>query len=184
MVNKIKTLKNLNKKFPRFQLETLLTIIDCIEDEINIFPVTQNPGVNEPIKPIFETPYIPTCDDSNRVASTTDQYNPNLTLTATTKEYTPQEYYEYIKCKETSIENGKEETNEVIATNDNGDVHVYLNGEDCGVEFPAKSKKCPHLSDKTSCKVNILTEEDDDDYDDNISTDNENFKRFFEYSYK
>ena len=183
MVNKIKTLKNLNKKFPRFQLETLLTIIDCIEDEINIFPVTPNPGVNEPIKPIFETPYTPTCDNSNRVASTTDQYNPNLTLTAT-KEYTPQEYYEYIKCKETSIENGEEESNEVVATNDNGDVHVYLNGEECGVEFPAKSKKCPHLSDKTSCKVNILTEEDDDDYDDNISTDNENFKRFFEYSYK
>lgn len=170
MVNKIKTLKNLNQKFPRFQLETLLTIIDCIEDEINIFPVTQNStGVNEPIKPFFEPPYNPTC--TNRVA--TDQYNPNTTLTAT-KEYTPQEYYEYIKCRETSNENGEEETNELVATNSNGDVHVYVNGEECGMEFPAKSKKCPHLSDKTSCKINILTDEEDNDYD------NDKYDEYFE----
>ena len=155
MVNKIKTLKNLNKKFPRFQLETLLAIIDCIEDEVTIFPITSNPGTNEPVKPIFEHPLTPTCD--NKVTCTTDNYYPSVTLTA--KGDIPQEYYGYCKCTETVNDNGKEETNEVVATNDNGDVHVYVNGEECGMEFPAKSKKQPHLCDKTSCNVNILTEE-------------------------
>lgn len=180
MVNKIKTLKNLNKKFPRFQLETLLTIIDCIEDEVTIFPVTPDPKVNEPLKPFFETPYTPTC--INQVASTTDAYNPSCTLTA--KESTPQQYYTYYKCTETTNENGEEETNEVVATNDNGDVHVYVNGDECGIEFPAKSKKCPHLSDKTSSKVNILTEEDDDDVDDNMNMYDEILEKIFKQSYK
>ena len=178
MVNKIKTLKNLNKKFPRFQLETLLTIIDCIEDEVTVFPVT--PNTSEPLKPFFETPYTPTC--SNRVTSTTDDYNPSCTLTA--KESTPQEFYGYYKCTETTNENGEEESNEVVATNDNGDVHVYVNGEECGIEFPAKSKKCPHLSDKTSSKVNILTEEDDDDVDDNMNMYDEILEKIFKQSYK
>lgn len=182
MVNKIQTLKNLNKKFPRFQLETLLSIIDCIEDEINIFPVTQN-STEEPIKPFFEPPYNPTC--SNRITSTTDDYNPNCTLTA--KENTPQEYYTYYKCTETTNDNGEEETNEVVATDDNGKIKVYLNGKECGVEFPAKSKKCPHLCDKTSCNVNIITNEEDDEdeeYDnDNMNKYDELFEKITKLSY-
>ena len=33
MINVIQTLKNLNKEFPRFQLETLLKIIECIQED-------------------------------------------------------------------------------------------------------------------------------------------------------
>lgn len=33
MINVIQTLKNLNKEFPRYQLETLLKIIECIQDD-------------------------------------------------------------------------------------------------------------------------------------------------------
>ena len=184
MVNKIKTLKNLNQKFPRFQLETLLTIIDCIEDEVSVFPINTTAQTKT-----FEPPYKVTCLNNKANCTTTDQYNPNSTITAA--EYTPQEYYQYIKCKETSNKNGEEETNEVVATNDNGDVHVYVNGEECGIEFPAKSKKCPHLCDKTSCKTNIITEEDDmhqeeDDYDNDDDNDNEYddiLKKIIEFSY-
>lgn len=35
MVNIIQTLKNLNKEFPRYQLETLLKIVDCIVEMPN-----------------------------------------------------------------------------------------------------------------------------------------------------
>ena len=34
MINVIQTLKNLNKEFPRFQLETLLKIVECIQDDV------------------------------------------------------------------------------------------------------------------------------------------------------
>ena len=148
MVNKIKTLKNLNKKFPRFQLETLLTIIDCIEDEVAIFPVNKSNST-------FEPPFKVTC--SNKV--TTDQYRPDCTLTAQGEPLN--ESYTYCKYSETTNNNGEETTNEIVATDDNGDVHVYVNGDECGMEFPPKSKKQPHLCDKTSCKVNILTEADE-----------------------
>lgn len=33
MINVIQTLKNLNKEFPRFQLETLIKIVDCIVEK-------------------------------------------------------------------------------------------------------------------------------------------------------
>lgn len=33
MINVIQTLKNLNKEFPRYQLETLLKIVECIQDD-------------------------------------------------------------------------------------------------------------------------------------------------------
>lgn len=36
MIDTIKTLKNLNKKFPRFQLNTLFEILDCIEEKPEI----------------------------------------------------------------------------------------------------------------------------------------------------
>ena len=181
MVNKIKTLKNLNQKFPRFQLETLLTIIDCIEDEVSVFPINTTAQTKT-----FDPPFKVTCLNNNANCSTTDQYNPNSTITATEAPFN--ESYGYYKCTETTNVNGDEETNEVIATNDNGDVHVYVNGDECGVEFPAKSKKCPHLSDKTSCKINVLTEEDkelDEDYDnDNCLREyDEIIKRFFNDSY-
>lgn len=167
MVNKIQTLKNLNKKFPRFQLETLLTIIDCIEDEVSVFPINTIAQTKT-----FEPPYKVTCLNNKANCSTTDQYNPNSTLTATGEPLN--ESYGYYKCTETTNVDGKEETNEVVATNDNGDVHVYLNGEECGMEFPPKSKKYPHLCDKTSCKINILTEEDDEDHEEDCEYDNSN----------
>lgn len=33
MINVIQTLKNLNREFPRFQLDTLIKIVECICDE-------------------------------------------------------------------------------------------------------------------------------------------------------
>lgn len=36
MINVIQTLKNLNKEFPRFQLETLLKIVECIQEDYHI----------------------------------------------------------------------------------------------------------------------------------------------------
>lgn len=36
MINVIQTLKNLNKEFPRFQLETLLKIVECIQEDYSI----------------------------------------------------------------------------------------------------------------------------------------------------
>lgn len=33
MINVIQTLKNLNKEFPRYQLETLLKIVECIQED-------------------------------------------------------------------------------------------------------------------------------------------------------
>lgn len=33
MIDKIQTLKNLNKKFPRYKVETLLDILDCYADD-------------------------------------------------------------------------------------------------------------------------------------------------------
>ena len=38
MIDVIKTLKNLNKKFPRFQLNTLFDILYCIEEKNNESP--------------------------------------------------------------------------------------------------------------------------------------------------
>lgn len=51
MIDAIKTLKNLNKKFPRFQLNTLLDILDCIEEkeESTIwYPPTITPSIYTP----------------------------------------------------------------------------------------------------------------------------------------
>ena len=36
MINVIQTLKNLNKEFPRYQLETLLKIVECIQEDVQI----------------------------------------------------------------------------------------------------------------------------------------------------
>lgn len=56
MIDAIKTLKNLNKKFPRFQLNTLLDILDCIEEK--------EEGVSIPwCTPTF-TPSTITCTDA------------------------------------------------------------------------------------------------------------------------
>lgn len=62
MIDTIKTLKNLNKKFPRFQLNTLLDILDCIEEKPEITTI-----------PWYTPTYTPstiTCTDTS--ASTHD----------------------------------------------------------------------------------------------------------------
>ena len=58
MIDTIKTLKNLNKKFPRFQLNTLFEILDCIEEKEEI---TTIPWCT-PITPTY-TPSTITCTD-------------------------------------------------------------------------------------------------------------------------
>lgn len=190
MINKIKTLKNLNKKFPRFQLETLLTIMDCIEDEINIFPIDTIANTNDTV---LKPPFNPTCETSNRVCSTTDNYNQNSTLTATLP--TPQvnnnsNYVGYCSMSETAPDGT---VYKITAKNDNGheEYHAYVNDEEVGMEFPPKSKKQPHLCDKTSCKVNILTEEEPKDtldvfFEDNFYNDNgdEIFEKIIKQSYQ
>lgn len=65
MIDTIKTLKNLNKKFPRFQLNTLFEILDCIEEKEEI---TTIPWCT-PITPTY-TPSTITCTDTS--ASTHD----------------------------------------------------------------------------------------------------------------
>lgn len=62
MIDTIKTLKNLNKKFPRFQLNTLFEILDCIEEkpEITTFP-WEAPTYTPPTI----TPLTITCTDTS-----------------------------------------------------------------------------------------------------------------------
>lgn len=60
MIDTIKTLKNLNKKFPRFQLNTLFEILDCIEEKEEI---TTIPWCT-PITPTY-TPSTITCTDTS-----------------------------------------------------------------------------------------------------------------------
>lgn len=57
MIDTIKTLKNLNKKFPRFQLNTLLDILDCIEEKPEITTIPWD-------VPTF-TPSTITCTDTS-----------------------------------------------------------------------------------------------------------------------
>lgn len=64
MIDTIKTLKNLNKKFPRFQLNTLLDILDCIEEKPEITTIPWD-------VPTF-TPSTITCTNDT---STIEPYN-------------------------------------------------------------------------------------------------------------
>jgi len=164
MVNKIKTLKNLNKEFPRFQLETLLKIMDCIEEEIQLFPINTSATTNNPLNPPFE-PYCSTTDsidesDEKSSAISCSKINSNIEVPTAT-------YTGYCSMSETDTEGN---TYKVTATNDNGkeEYHAYVNDEEVGVEFPPKSKKQPHLCDKTSHKVNILTDREKKTIDDFI----------------
>lgn len=62
MIDTIKTLKNLNKKFPRFQLNTLFEILDCIEEkEITISTPWCTPTLPTPTF----TPSTITCTDTD-----------------------------------------------------------------------------------------------------------------------
>lgn len=62
MIDTIKTLKNLNKKFPRFQLNTLFEILDCIEEkETEIYTPWCTPTLTTPTF----TPSTITCTDTD-----------------------------------------------------------------------------------------------------------------------
>lgn len=63
MIDTIKTLKNLNKKFPRFQLNTLFEILDCIEEKEEKPEITTIPWCT-PITPTY-TPSTITCTDAS-----------------------------------------------------------------------------------------------------------------------
>lgn len=72
MIDTIKTLKNLNKKFPRFQLNTLFEILDCIEEkEENTITTTWYP-------PIITTPTVTpstiTCTDTDISSKCKSEY--------------------------------------------------------------------------------------------------------------
>lgn len=162
MVNKIQTLRNLNQKFPRFQLETLLTIVDCIEEDQITSPTTTDPWKITPLTtPVYYNTDNVTCNATDALNT---QYPDNAN------------HIGYCKITTCTNNNGDINESELVATDNNGERHVYLNGEECGLEFPPKSKKHPHLCDKTSCNVNILEDEEpeeDNDYEFNTD-DNDN----------
>lgn len=62
MIDTIKTLKNLNKKFPRFQLNTLFEILDCIEEKPEL---TTIPWEAPTYTPPTITPLTITCTDTS-----------------------------------------------------------------------------------------------------------------------
>jgi hypothetical protein len=45
MINVIQTLKNLNKEFPRFQLDTLIKIVECVVEKSE-YPVWSSPTID------------------------------------------------------------------------------------------------------------------------------------------
>lgn len=94
MINVIQTLKNLNKEFPRYQLETLLKIVECIQDDPIInYPTTWEDWRVEPWKN-----YTVTCgEDPSRFI-----YN------TTTKNHTPDK----TSYKQTITSEGEQATDE------------------------------------------------------------------------
>lgn len=78
MIDTIKTLKNLNKKFPRFQLNTLFEILDCIEEkEENTITTTWPPTITTPIYPTTITctdTSTHECKDLNACENTISTY--------------------------------------------------------------------------------------------------------------
>jgi len=76
MIDTIKTLKNLNKKFPRFQLNTLFEILDCIEEkEITISTPWCTPTLPTPTF----TPSTITCTDTDISSKCNSEYTSTST---------------------------------------------------------------------------------------------------------
>lgn len=93
MINVIQTLKNLNKEFPRYQLETLLKIIECIQDDPIInYPPTWEDWRVEPWKNYQTTTGGPT----------------NFIYNTTTKNHTPDK----TSYKQTITSEGEQATDE------------------------------------------------------------------------
>ncbi len=79
MIDVIQTLKNLNKEFPRFQLETLLKIVECIREKSEwYYPTTIYTNQNR----TWWTNDHVTCDSPYR------EYEPDAFIyTTTTKNH-------------------------------------------------------------------------------------------------
>lgn len=75
MIDTIKTLKNLNKKFPRFQLNTLFEILDCIEEkpEITTIPWSTPTYTPSTITCTDTSPHV--CADLNACENTISTYD-------------------------------------------------------------------------------------------------------------
>ena len=98
MINVIQTLKNLNKEFPRFQLETLLKIVECIQEDpqIKTYPDWRTTSTyrNYPV----------TCAQNCATPENSFVYN------TTTKNHTPDK----TSYKQTITSEGEQATNEDV----------------------------------------------------------------------
>lgn len=60
MIDFKKTIINLHKAFPEKDLDELMKIIECIEEEVRFNPLPGNPIPREPFKDPFGPPWIAT----------------------------------------------------------------------------------------------------------------------------
>lgn len=91
MIDVIQTLKNLNKEFPRFQLETLIKIVECIREKSEYTITSPQPWYANTI----------TCNDNQNICRFTsvgdnpEQFNTStggtqgFVYNTTTKNHTP-----------------------------------------------------------------------------------------------
>ena len=94
MIDVIQTLKNLNKEFPRFQLETLLKIVECIAEKHEWHPDTITaPTIPSPVW--YQTDKV-TCNQNcislqqgDTTSCTCKEYPDAFIHYTTTKNHTP-----------------------------------------------------------------------------------------------
>ena len=67
MIDFKKTIINLHKAFPDKDLDELIKIIECIEEQISTNPLPGNPIPREPYKDPFEPPWTTSSDIPNRI---------------------------------------------------------------------------------------------------------------------
>ena len=144
----IKTLENLNKEFPRFQLSTLLKIVECIEER-------KNNCYYKPYEPWYETKPTITCSTYN---NTNNIPKDEIKCTCKGEEKKKENNFNYkITKQEAKYENGELVEGKTYI-NDNGEI----TRSSVGTVFPP-SKKNEGI---TSHNQKVLTEESDNDNDD------------------
>lgn len=60
MINFKETIKNLHKTFPEKDLDELIKIIECVEEQMDFSPVPNIPIPREPFKDPFSSPFTVT----------------------------------------------------------------------------------------------------------------------------
>lgn len=148
----IKTLENLNKEFPRFQLSTLLKIVECIEEKNKIDNDWYKPYYPyETYKEWYTTPNI-TCTYNN-----TNNECKNKECKCKKEKKEENNFNYKITKQEAKYENGELVEGKTYI-NDNGEITK----SSVGTIFPP-SKKNEGI---TSHNQKVLTKESDNDNDD------------------